>query len=145
MLKKLRQCLFKYQRSPAEPGSGSFQGPAPYLRLCCWSLILTVTIFACARHKPYELDLMPAPDIYEEGGIFPFDNSNPIEMIPYGGILYATDRLPAVDENNNYENERGGVLRLGSAQIKVGTGTVTWEEARRISLLKNRTENTPCR
>ena len=104
---------------------------------------LTVTMFACASQKPYEINLMPAPDIYEDGGIVPFTDDNPIENIPYAGILYATDRLPAADENENYVNERGGVLRLGSARIKLGTGTVTWEEARRISLLKNRTEKYP--
>ena len=143
MLRKLCQYLFKNQRSPVEPDPGAFQGPSSYLRFCWWSLILTVTIFACATHKPYEIDLMPAPDIYEEGGIVPFTDSNPLEMIPYTGMLYATDRLPAVGEKENYVNERGGVLRLGSAQIKVGSGTVTWEEARRISLLKNRTEKYP--
>ena len=82
-------------------------------------------------------------EVQEEGGIVPFIGSNPMENIPYAGVLFATDRRPAVDENKNYMNERGGVLRLGSARIELGTGRVTWEEARKISLMKNRTEKYP--
>ncbi len=68
-----------------------------------------------------------------------------MENIPYGGVLYATDRLPAGDENKHYLDERGGELRLGSAQIELGAGRISWEEARRISLLKNRTAKYPLR
>jgi len=106
---------------------------------------LAANLIACASKKPHEIDLMPAPDVFEEGAIDPFSDSNPIENIPYSGILYATDRLPAShsDENKIYLDERGGLLRLGAAQIELSTGRVTWEEARRISLLKNRTEKYP--
>jgi esterase/lipase superfamily enzyme len=34
-------------------------------------------------------------------------------------------------------------VRLGSAKIKIGKKDITWEEARRISLLKNRTDKYP--
>lgn len=106
---------------------------------------LAANLTACASNKPHEIDLMPAPDFFEAGAIDPFSDSNPIENIPYSGILYATDRLPAShsDENKIYLDERGGLLRLGVARIELGTGRVTWEEARRISLLKNRTEKYP--
>lgn len=112
------------------------------VRKFCQFLIfsLAMTMLSCATHKLDEINLMPAPDIYEEGGIDPFTDSNPMASNPYSGILYATDRRPAADENNNYVNERGGVLRLGSGQVELSTGRVAWEEARRISLLKSRTE-----
>jgi pimeloyl-ACP methyl ester carboxylesterase len=43
-----------------------------------------------------------------------------------------------------YTNQRGYVLRLGSATINFGhDDSITWEEARRISLLKNRTQDYP--
>jgi esterase/lipase superfamily enzyme len=86
---------------------------------------------------------MPAPEIYEKGDIEPFTDINPMDSIPYSGILYATDREPAADGNSSYLDERGGELRLGVAKIDLVTENFTWEEARRISLLKNRTEKYP--
>ena len=44
---------------------------------------------------------MPAPDIYDEGSIVLFADCHPMENIPYAGNLYATDRLPADDENKH--------------------------------------------
>jgi hypothetical protein len=44
---------------------------------------------------------MPAPDIYEEGFVDPFTDTNPIEKIPYKGILYVTYRSPA-GENDHF-------------------------------------------
>lgn len=40
-------------------------------------------------------------------------------------------------------DERGHVLRLGVAKVTAGKEGMTWEEARRISLLKNRPEDYP--
>ena len=60
-------------------------------------------------------------------------------------MLYATDRKPADegDLNNVYLNERGFLLRLGVGKIKLGDDSMTWEEAREISLLKNRSDKYP--
>jgi esterase/lipase superfamily enzyme len=60
-------------------------------------------------------------------------------------MLYATDRKPAEegDEKNIYLNERGFLLRVGVGKIKLGDDSMTWEEAREISLLKNRTDKYP--
>ena len=67
-----------------------------------WSLvrhslfaIFVSTIAACASSGSYQLDLMNAPDIYDEGGIDPFADNTPIDAANNFGILYATDRLPA--------------------------------------------------
>jgi esterase/lipase superfamily enzyme len=106
---------------------------------------LIVFMTSCAGTTDYVIDLMPAPDVYDGGAIDPFTDRNPISMIPYSGILYATDRAPAGEEHreNFYRNKRGRALRLGVGQITLGKGDITWEEARRISLLKNRTDKYP--
>lgn len=108
-------------------------------------VVLLVT--ACASGGNYQLNLMPAPDIYDDGNIDPFVNNDPISRGKQPDILYATDRAPADAGDKRYEyytNQRGFVLRLGSAGIHFGEDhSVPWEEARRASLLKNRTENYP--
>lgn len=106
---------------------------------------LLLLLSACTSTGPYSIDLMPAPDVYDPEKINPFSDENPIENIPYPGILYATDRQPAEEDSraDYYENDRGHVLRLGMAQVALGENPITWEEARRISLLKNRTEKYP--
>jgi esterase/lipase superfamily enzyme len=107
------------------------------------SLSLIVGLTACSTKKLNEINLMPAPDFYKEGAVDPFTDTNPIEKIPYQGVMYATDRSPADADGHFYKNERGNLLRLGSAKIQAGEKDITWEEARRISLLKNRTDKYP--
>ena len=109
-------------------------------------LILLFSLTACGRKQPInQIFLMPAPDVYDTGAIDPFTDFDPITTIPYEGMLYATDRKPAEegDEKNVYLNERGFLLRLGVGKIKLGDDSMTWEEAREISLLKNRTDKYP--
>jgi pimeloyl-ACP methyl ester carboxylesterase len=100
---------------------------------------------ACAGPGPYRIDLMPAPDIYDDGRIDPLPSRNPFELLPYGGMLYATDREPATEEHRErfYRNSRGFLLRLGMGEIDFGPEGIDWEEARRISLLKNRAVEYP--
>ena len=107
--------------------------------------LLIASLAGCARHNPKQIFLMPAPDIYDTGAIDPFTDTNPLEQIPYEGILYATDREPDTSNflNHFYENKRGYVLRLGVGKITLGESDMTWEEARQISLLKNRTRKYP--
>ena len=112
--------------------------------------ILIIALFlvsqsGCARHNPKQIFLMPAPDIYDTGAIDPFTDTNPMEQMPYEGILYATDREPDTSDflNDFYENKRGYVLRLGVGGITLGESDMTWEEARQVSLLKNRPKKYP--
>ena len=109
----------------------------------CYLLLLA----ACASPGPYQLDLMPAPQVYSQGAVDPFEDRNPIEDFPYQGILYATDREPADEAHPEqlYQNKRGHVVRLGVGHVELGREGVTWEEARKISLAKNRTESYPLR
>jgi len=112
-------------------------------RLLAIAVFLTLT--ACGGKPINQIFLMPAPDVYDVGAIDPFTDFNPIEKIPYEGMLYATDREPANDEDKEdfYLNNRGFVLRLGVGRIQLGDTDITWEEAREISLLKNRPGNYP--
>lgn len=106
-----------------------------------------IILSSCSQTGSHQIDLMPAPDVYEEGMVNPFTDVNPIENIPYKGVLYATDREPADEEQAEsfYLNERGHLIRLGYGSISLGQEDITWEEARQISLLKNRTDKYPLR
>jgi esterase/lipase superfamily enzyme len=110
-------------------------------------IVLTVTsiLSACASAPVDQIELMPAPDVYGDGLLNPLPETNPFDRIPYDGILFATDRSPATEEDPEeyYRNDRGQVLRLGLAEIQFGKKEFTWEFARNISMLKTRTEEYP--
>jgi len=116
------------------------------LRTFEW-LFLIVAIAGCAGRPLDQILLMPAPDVYEEGKIDPFIDNDPIIHSGLPGVLYATDRTPAMEGDRTftyYSDERANVLRLGVASVQLGVNEeITWEEARRISLLKNRTTSYP--
>lgn len=100
----------------------------------------------CSSSGPYRLPFMPAPDIYAQEIVDPFADFDPIEIADGdAGILYVTDRERVEDsaQGATYSSKRGYVLRAGIAQVEVGSGEYTWDEARRISLLKNRTDEFP--
>ena len=106
-------------------------------------LLVSLALSGCASQAKDQIMLMPAPDVFDQGDWDPFTDRDPIKDIPYGGILYATDREPAREEGQYYLDDRGHVLRLGVAQVTVGKKGMTWEEARRIALLKKRGEDYP--
>jgi len=108
-------------------------------------LLVLLLTSACSSKGPYQIDLMPAPEIYAEGKIDPFRDDAAQSPIPYEGILYATDRLPAkgTDAEDFYANERGHALRLGVGKIELGDKPLSWEEAKRISLQKDRDQAYP--
>ena len=107
------------------------------------SLLIALANTGCSKGPPFIIDLMPAPDVYADGSIDPFMNLDSTMQTLDQDMLYCTDRKPDDDDPRAYLNERGFYLRLGHARIALGEGTITWEEARRISLLKNRTEKYP--
>lgn len=109
----------------------------------------SLALAACAGNRPgpNQLFLMPAPEVYDAGAIDPFIDNDPISRGVLPGVLYATDRKPAEPDDRKYArytHERGFALRLGLAETRLGIDEeITWEEARRVSLLKNRTTNYP--
>lgn len=109
--------------------------------------ITTVLLVSCASKGPYQIELMPPPDVYDTQHINPFAAEAEMrKRKPKTGILYATDRAPATDKDKKdliYANRRGYLVRLGRADIGFGDETIDWEEARRISLLKNRSDKYP--
>jgi len=106
-------------------------------------IILTVGLTACAKKNSNLLDLMPAPAVWSDGIVNPFVNLDQKLQSPFHAIFFATDRKPGINGDQFYLNERGFELRLGQARTELGPEKYTWEEARRISLLKNRTEKYP--
>jgi esterase/lipase superfamily enzyme len=110
-------------------------------------IILLGSIFSACATTPYEINLMPAPAVYTDGVLDPFRDTSPINPLPYTRLFYATDRLPTNENEPNrfYSDERAGVVRLGVARIASARANITWEEARRISLAKNRTDKYPIR
>lgn len=109
-------------------------------------LIAGVLLLAgCGGAPLSQISLMPAPEVYEEGKIDPFLDNDPISRGQHPSLLYATDRAPVeAGDDGYYSDQRGGALHLGVASIRLGLDkTITWEEARRISPLKNRTEDYP--
>ncbi len=116
---------------------------------CCrrTAIVLTamVMLCACASAPVDQIDLMPAPDVYGDGLLNPLPETSPFDRIPYDGILFATDRSPATEDDPEqyYRNDRGQVVRLGLAEIQFGKKEFTWEFARRVSMLKSRSEAYP--
>ncbi len=111
-------------------------------------ILLGLLITGCTNTPVDQIDLMPAPDVYGDGLLNPLpEDFNPLERIPYKGILFATDRRPATEEDPEkyYLNDRGQVLRVGVASIQIGNKNIDWAMAREISMLKTRTDKYPVR
>jgi hypothetical protein len=90
---------------------------------------------------------MPAPAVFQDVKIDPFEHRGQGGRGIETDIPYATDRDPAGagDGERYYANRRGHLVRLGRADISHGDGRFTWEEARRISLAREREEPYPLR
>ncbi|WP_170830278.1 alpha/beta hydrolase [Maridesulfovibrio ferrireducens] len=86
---------------------------------------------------------MPAPLLYHQNTSEVFNLTYPFTGADLPELFYATNREPSPDPSEMYGVKRGGVLHLGTAEIMMGKGDFSWEEARRISLLKNRTDKYP--
>jgi esterase/lipase superfamily enzyme len=108
---------------------------------------VSLLLMSCAGVVLDEVDLMPPPEVYGDGMLDPLPEQDPMELIPYRGLLYATDRRPAAadDKEKYYANDRGQLVRLGVARISLHEADVDWSEVREISLLKNRADNYPLR
>lgn len=107
--------------------------------------ILMVLGAGCKSTPVNQVELMPAPDVFGNGMLNPLPSEYPFDSIPYDGILYATDRVPAGenDKEAHYLNEHGYVIRLGFAEIQFGQKDYSWEKVREISLLKARSDTFP--
>lgn len=109
--------------------------------------LMSILVSGCANRVLDEVNLMPAPDVYVDGQRNPLPATDPMAAIPYGGVLYATDRRPATDDDKeqHYVNERGQLVRLGVAKLSLFGEDVDWQELRQVSLLKHRSKDYPIR
>jgi len=105
--------------------------------------ILLIT--SCGSNGPLVFDLMPAPAAFTDTGIKIPNQAERVQDTLVDQIFYATDRMPATakDKQQFYSSKRGNAIRLGRAQIETGRDDLTWQDARKISLLKTRTEKFP--
>ena len=91
----------------------------------------------------HQLDLMAAPAAYGKVEK-PFSAMHTAEFESDPALLemlYATNRAPVAtteEKDRFYSGERGYLLRVGAAQIAFGEAAISWDEARKISLLKHR-------
>ena len=111
-------------------------------------LLILLMIAGCASAPIDQIDqieLMPAPDVYGDGLINPLPENDPIASIPYKGILYATDRRPAGEDDpeHYYVNDRGQLVRLGVARVTLAEKQFKWDFARKVSMLKTRSDKFP--
>ncbi len=109
--------------------------------------LASLLLSGCASTVWDEVNLMPAPDVYADGRLDILPDREPMDLIPYGGILYATDRRPASEDDNEkyYVNDRGQLVRLGVARISLHDADVDWNELRQMSLSKSRPKDYPIR
>jgi esterase/lipase superfamily enzyme len=110
--------------------------------------LLLILLAGCASTAsgPYRAELMPAPDIYATGGLDPFAGKTLGASMGSSPVLYATDRQPSESAdaaNPYYLNERGHVLRLGVAKVRLGEEPLSWEEVREVTLRKERDQDYP--
>lgn len=127
------------------PNTPRMKKDVPFLVILSVSLAVALFSTGCASTPVNRVELMPAPDVYGDGILNPLPTEDPFETIPYGGILFATDRTTATtdDSEQHYLNERGHILRLGLAEIQFGEKESTWEYVRQTSLLKTRATELP--
>jgi len=108
----------------------------------------TMLLAGCSGNPLHQLDLMPAPAAYEQT-VALFGVADTADTPAGSGaldMLYATNRAPAAGDEEDeryYSGERGYLVRVGSADITFGDSDITWDEARKISLLKNRPGSFP--
>lgn len=109
------------------------------------SALAAVALTACAGSDPYQIPFMTPPAFLERAEVPPFTDPEAVETPTDPRILYATLREPAAVEGEDrfYTSERAAEVRLGSGRIVLGTHDVTWDETRRLSILKDDKDRYP--
>lgn len=99
------------------------------------------------RNRFYEIRLMAPPAFLEACDLTPFSDPSLVEAGADPRIPYVSLRTPAAPESGQrfYASARASDLRLGVARIALGRSDITWNEARRMSILKNNSDRYPLR
>ena len=110
--------------------------------------ILLVVLGLYVYNRPVKKNavLMSTPLIHRDGRLEPFltlpDDVSP----PVLNVYYATDREPVEMSPFHpefYGNERSSSLSLGIANVRLGTGEMSWPEIRAVSLMEKRPKALP--
>ena len=88
-------------------------------------LFLTLLLVGCASTP----ELMPAPNIYADGGGYPESSVAPGLKSNQVDLLFVTDRAPetSADGTLEYGTGRSASVGFGSATVEIGNG-LTWQE-----------------
>jgi len=99
------------------------------------------------RNRFYEIRLMAPPAFLEACDLTPFSDPSLVEVGADPRIPYVCLRAPATPESGQrfYASARASDLRLGVARIALGRSDISWNEARRMSILKNNSDRYPLR
>jgi len=118
----------------AERGPGRFK----ILDIVAGALAV-LALVACSGPATDRIDMMPVPEVFEEGTIDPFVTAPDFDPPELTEVFYATDRKPGTDQQGRlrYLNERGNAIRLGVAQVEPNDPRLTWQDARSISRLRS--------
>jgi esterase/lipase superfamily enzyme len=108
-------------------------------------ILLAGALGGCASGKPYQIPFMTPPEFLTDADVTPFTDPGQVAAPADPQMLYATLREPATTagEDRFYSSKRAAELRLGSGRIVLGRNDITWDEARRMSILKENADRYP--
>ncbi|MDH5255248.1 MAG: alpha/beta hydrolase [Gammaproteobacteria bacterium] len=110
-------------------------------------LLLLPLVAGCASSgsSQYSIPFMPPPAFLETAEVPPFSDPGPVGVPADPRVLFATLREPAAEGTADrfYGTERAAALRVGSSRIVLGRSDITWDMARKMSILKNSTDEYP--
>jgi len=113
------------------------------LRILCLYAVMAVSLIGCGPGVYDEIELMPSPTVYAAASIDPFPALTAQNVQDHTTLFYVTDRRPARPEEPQafYNNERGFVLRAGTARVAIDPPLTSWEEVRQITLAQDRNQD----
>ncbi|MGR3615794.1 MAG: hypothetical protein ACU0BB_07110 [Paracoccaceae bacterium] len=103
------------------------------LKVAAW--IFASVLAGCGENIYNEIELMPAPTVYQTGALDPFRSKSVDELQQHSTLFYATDRSPATTQDKQafYANTRGIALRVGTAQVHMDPPADNWDDLRDIT------------
>jgi esterase/lipase superfamily enzyme len=80
--------------------------------------------------------MMPTPIVYDREGLDAFASTPPEDRTASLTVFYATDRnqTGVADPEKAYGNQRGIVLRLGTARVAMGDEGTSWDDLNAMTL-----------
>lgn len=125
---------------PRQPSRDSRAPPSALPALLAAGLLA-----GCTGGGVYQVPFMPPPAYLEDSEVAPFSDAGEVTTAPDPLMLFATLRAPADADGQErfYGSDRAAALRLGAGRIVLGRNDLSWDEARRMSILKNATDEYP--